>query len=138
MHFTEGKRARDKECDKESDAADDAAKTKDGFGRKVHSFGVKCIHLVWCWSAFIWCGAGAVRVRDCLFVDDTQIAEEEEEHVPLFMTEIDTASYRGITTRDIELLQRELSSYYNAQTHGEQLNLLQARMQGMKVKDDSK
>jgi len=85
MHFTEGKRARDKECDKESDAADDAAKTKDGFGRKVHSFGVKCIHLVWWESAFIWCGrkvhsfafiwcgAGAVRVRDCLFVDDTQI-----------------------------------------------------------------
>jgi len=67
-----------------------------------------------------------------------RLAEEEEEHVPLFMTEIDTASYRGITTRDIELLQRELSSYYNAQTHGEQLNLLQARMQGMKVKDDSK
>jgi len=61
MHFTEGKRARDKECDKESDAADDAAKTKDGFGRKVHSFGVV---EVWCWSR---------SSERLLIVDDTQI-----------------------------------------------------------------
>ena len=111
MHFTEGKRARDKECDKESDAADDAAKTKDGFGRKVHSFGVV---EVWCWSR---------SSERLLIVDDTQIGR---------------GGGGACTTFHDGNWRCELSSYYNAQTHGEQLNLLQARMQGMKVKDDSK
>jgi len=83
MHFTEGKRARDKKCDKESDAADDAAKTKDGFKRKVHSFGV-VLEPFERETAYLW-----MTLR---------LATEEEEDVPLFMTDTGTASYRVITT----------------------------------------